>query len=398
MNILYHYRTRGTGGESVHASGIINALRRLGHHVLIASPTGTDPTTTTGEDPFKGKSRGKGWLWISRFVPQFLFELLEIAYNFIILPDLLLALNRHRISFIYERYAFFLFAGALSASLRRVPLLVEVNELSGHERLRRQVFTRPARLIERWVFARASAILVVSEFLKREIIKMGIEPRKIHVVPNAVDVRTFQVEAIDGTLRRELGLNGKFALGFVGWFVSWHNLEMLVRCCARIIKQRPQMRLMLVGSGPLRETIEAIAEQQGATELLVFTGSVHHKQIPSYIAVMDACVIPHSNEYRSPIKMFEYMAMGKPVIAPSFEPITSVIEDGKTGIIFAAGDESRLEQAILSLIDQPLLRSRLGQMARQKVFSRYTWDHQARRALEIFEKVQCSTLDLQPRT
>ena len=105
--------------------------------------------------------------------------------------------------------------------------------------------------------------------------------------------------------------------------------------------------------------------------------------MPDYIDLMDICVIPHSNEYRSPIKMFEYMAMEKPVIAPRFEPIKNVIEDGQNGILFNPNDKEDFMRSLDFLMQNSLERERLGMAARNAVIERHTWRKNAQRIERI---------------
>ncbi|MBI5747964.1 MAG: glycosyltransferase, partial [Nitrospinae bacterium] len=138
MNILYHFRTRGTGGEGVHISGIITALRKLGYRVDTLSPSGVDPVQTKGESPYGQKKKVDFFSWISLHMPYVFFEALEILYNIADYFLLHRTLRGKRVDMIYERYAFFLFAGVLTARRRNIPIIVEINEISGHERVRKQ--------------------------------------------------------------------------------------------------------------------------------------------------------------------------------------------------------------------------------------------------------------------
>ncbi|HAK52024.1 MAG TPA: hypothetical protein DCM54_09010 [Gammaproteobacteria bacterium] len=149
---------------------------------------------------------------------------------------------------------------------------------------------------------------------------MGVDPKKIHVLPNAADADTFGPNRFQQSIRPRLGIpENEVVLGFIGWFVSWHNFDLLIEALGRVKDEGAT--LLLVGDGDLKEELESLAIQHGCLDDIVFTGSVPYTEIPEYINAMDICIIPGSNQYRSPIKLFEYMCMGKAVVAPRLEPI-----------------------------------------------------------------------------
>ena len=321
MNILYHFRTQGTGAEGVHIAGIATAFERLGHRVIFSSPTGVDPRTTAGTNPFAEKKRRGFFSRLAAHAPALLFELLEIAYNAVSYFPNRAALTRENCTLIYERHAFFLCATAFLAQRRRIPLVVEVNELAGDERVRADPWLLPlARLADRLTFQRASLIVTVSPHLRRRITALGIAPEKILVLPNAVSAESLDAPADGAPIRARHHCADAVVIGFVGWFVAWHRLDNLLTQFATLATDDPRLRLMLVGDGTLRETLAAQATALGIPDRVIFTGPVPHAEIPAHLAAMDICVVPHSNEYRSPIKLFESMARARATVAPRTEP------------------------------------------------------------------------------
>jgi glycosyltransferase involved in cell wall biosynthesis len=382
LRILYHFRTRGTGAESVHIAGVARAWEALGHQVVFSSPTGVDPRRTAGANPF---SRGRsGWLgWVVRRVPAWIFEILELAYNVVAWWRNRALLKLQDFDFIYERHAFFLGASAWLAKGWGIPLVVEVNELVGDDRVRAQPgLAWLARRVDRLVFSRASLIVVVSPHLKRRIESMGVAPEKVWVLPNGVDEQEYARPADGRELRHSLGLTGLTVIGFVGWFVAWHRLDELVRVFAVLARDRPDLRLLLIGEGDLKPALQDRARELGMDGRVIFTGAVSHAQMPQFIAAMDVGVVPHSNAYRSPIKLFEYMGQGRVVAAPATEPISMVLQDGKNGLLFETGSMEGMQKALQRLVDDPALRARLGHQARVDVLARHTWKANALQVLE----------------
>ena len=225
MNILYHHRTQGTGAEGVHISRIIKGLHGLGHKVSVVCPSGDDPLKTAGNNPFTKKKDGfkkKVLSFISRHLPQFLFECLEMAYNFSAYPRVKNAVEAKSVDLIYERYAFFMTAGAQIAKEKNIPFIVEVNEIAGPKRVRKQVFVKKAKAAERFIFMQADAIIVVSSFLKQEIVGLGINAEKIFVIPNGADDELFDPKKYDRKKRRDQYAleDNDIVLGFIAFSIG----------------------------------------------------------------------------------------------------------------------------------------------------------------------------------
>jgi glycosyltransferase involved in cell wall biosynthesis len=385
MRILYHHRTRGKAVEGIHIREVVLALRELGNSVYVASPSGIDPLAPPSED--EGKANGV-WGWVSKHLPQIGFETLELLYNLAGYRRIRQELKRNNIEAIYERYAFFTWAGTYLAKKNGIPIILEVNEVSGIERVRGQVLVGLAKSIEKKMFDAADGIVVVSEFLKKHISEdMDIDADKIHVVPNAVDPRKFNPDVDGDAIRKQLDLENEIVVGFVGSFVSWSNLESLIHVFGEVYRDAQRGHLMLVGDGPMRDAMERTVEEEGLTGKVTFTGNVKHEDVPKFVAAMDICIIPRSNEYRSPVKLYEYMALAKPVVAPRLEPIESVIKHGENGVLFEQDNEHSLKQAVMSLIEKEEKREMLASAACKSVLEKYTWRVNAERVIRIYDAV-----------
>ena len=392
MNILYHFRTQGTGAEGVHIAGIAGAFERLGHRVIFSSPTGVDPRTTAGANPFAERKHRSLLARLAAHAPALVFELIEIAYNAVAYARIRTALARENCALIYERHAFFLCATAFLAHRRRIPLVVEVNELAGDERVRADPWLLPlARLADRLTFQRASLVVTVSPHLRRRIAALGIAPEKILVLPNAVSAASLDAPADGAPIRARHQCTDAVVIGFIGWFVAWHRLGNLLSQFAALATADPHLRLMLVGDGTLREALAAQAATLGVADRVIFTGSVPHSEIPAHLAAMDICVVPHSNEYRSPIKLFESMARARATVAPHTEPIAQVITDGVNGLLFDPQNPASLREALRRLIADPAHRAQLGAAARDAIRAHHTWDRNAAAVLHSLTNENSTT-------
>ncbi|MBD3178613.1 MAG: glycosyltransferase, partial [Candidatus Latescibacteria bacterium] len=329
--ILYHLRTPGTGAEGVHTRGIVNSFRNNGCQVDFIWISGEgDPTARAGSNPYRASEKRSLLERLVSMVPGFIFALMEFCYNFWAIFRMRGAVRNNNYNFIYERHFFFSFGSGHIARRYGIPLVLEVNELSGFERVRKNYFSALARRCERYIFRRAELISVVSQFLKDTILERypEISPEKIHVIPNGVEEEFFSRRLEGDRIRKELGLEGKKVFGFVGFLVpvsSWHSLDWFLPIFIESVAAHPDAVIMFVGGGPGKAGLEEAGRNRGFRDRMIFAGHVPNREVPHYIDAMDIGIIPHSNRYRSPIKMFEYAAAGKVLLAPAREPIEMVV-------------------------------------------------------------------------
>lgn len=384
MAIVYHFRVRGVGAEGVHIAGIARGFQALGHEVTFVSPAPVDLELGGAKAQ---REAGGAWAHLLHALadraPQPVFELMELCYNALAVPRLLRAVRRRGPALLYERHAFFNVAGALVSLATGVPLLLEVNELSGLPRVRPQRFVRLSMTAERFVLRRASLVITVSDFLRDQALQRGAA--RAVTVPNGVPEALLQAPPPRdvAALRTTLGLDGRRVVCFVGYLVPWHNLDLLLSAMARVAKEVPACALLVVGDGPLRTSLVERARALGLGDVVRLVGEVPHRDVARYIALADVAVIPQTNEYRSPIKLFEYMAMGRAVVAPRMPPIEAVVAHERTALLFDPGDEAALAAALTRVVTDTALARSLGAQARKVVRRRFTWEGHARRILSL---------------
>jgi glycosyltransferase involved in cell wall biosynthesis len=370
MKILYHHRIRSRDGQYVHLSELVAALKALGHDVLVVGPSIVD------RRPFES---GAGWVGRLRTLcPPTVYELLELAYSCLDFLRLIVALRRFRPDFVYERYNLYLWSGVLASKLIGRPLILEVNAPLVEERSRYGglALRRLARLVEDYTWNNADTVLPVTGVLAGMIAERGVPRERIHVVWNGINLA--DITGVDRTAaRRELMLHDDdVVLGFVGFVRDWHGLHRVVRLLARAGNER--CRFLVVGDGPAREELERHAADSGVADRVTITGIVSQQRAIGYISAFDVALQPDVVDYASPLKLVEYLALGRPIVAPDRPNIREVLRHGENGLLFPPGDQHAFEDAVLGLCQDGELRRRLGEAACRTVRLRgLTWTRNA---------------------
>lgn len=285
---------------------------------------------------------------------------------------------------VYERYSLWSFAGMQYAKAAAAPRLLEVNAplIDEQARHRALVHRKAAEVVASRAFASASAIIAVSDEVAARVAEHAGLSVPIHTVPNGVDVRRFRPD----TPPCCSAMTDIFTVGFVGTLKPWHGVTTLVRAFETLAKRHGNVRLLVVGAGPGSRDLRNELAARGLPGISVVTGPVESAKVPSLLTSMTAAVAPYTGEagfYFSPLKVFEYMAAGLPVVASRLGQLARVIEDGVTGLLCPADDPEALAAALERLYHDADLRARLGRAARQRAVREHSWDSVCHRLLDI---------------
>jgi glycosyltransferase involved in cell wall biosynthesis len=364
----------GRKGSSIHVREVVRALGRQGVHVELFSPRLLDPPP-----------QGLDGVRLHPLPPPAQGRAAERERACLEANAQLRASIEGEGPFdmVYERYSLWSFQGMEYARDHGIPGLLEVNsplieEQAEHRTL---VDRRIAEEVATRVYSSCTAILAVSADLAAHLERHPAARGRIHLVPNGVDPSRFP----EGVRPSHPAPEGTFTVGFVGNLKPWHGLQDLVEGFSLLHSRRPTTRLMVVGDGPERRRLEADVASHGLREVAM-VGEVEHDEMPGLLASMDVGVAPHPalpNFYFSPLKVFEYMAAGLPVVASRVGQLAQVVEDGVQGVLFPPGDTTSLALALERLMDDPVGRARMGSAGRTTVRLRYTWDGVARRILSF---------------
>ncbi len=380
MKALYHHRTRGRDVEGVHIRGIVGALRELGHEVRVLSFPGADPEATPhASDTGQGREavrRGRLASLVTR-LPGIAFELAEIAYNVVTWWRMRRELRDFRPDFIYERYSLFLFATVLMARRRGIPVILEMNDSAVVERVRPLRLKGLAERIERWTLTNATGLVFISTRFRQMLTDHYGDLPPAVVSPNAVDDHFHPSRHDRESLRRKHGLEGRVVCGHIGAFAYWHGLPAFVQEMLDRLGDAPALTLLLVGDGADLPAVRRDVEARGLGDRIRLPGRVPHHMIPEWIACMDYAFLPDSNEYGSPMKLFELMAMGVAVVAPDYDPVVEVVEDDVSGWLFPRKRLDACVDRVLALVDATDERERVGKAARAYVERERRWRNNA---------------------
>lgn len=303
--------------------------------------------------------------------------------------------SKIKFDFIYERYSLWSIAGVQLSALLKIPFILEVNSplIEEEKKFRTLNLESLAKIVEKFNFSKADKIMVVSEALKEYVIKKGISKRKVEVLPNAVNSELFnpQVATTDSLPEKfKIQKTKKFILGFVGSLKPWHGIRLLTEAFLKLYKEDRNYHLLVVGEGPEKKFLEEVQKRSHLNGALTLLGAVPHHRVPGLIQHMDVAIAPYpklENFYFSPLKLFEYMAMGKPVVASNSGQIKNIIKHGQDGLLFTPGNQKSLIQQIEILRNNPHLRQTLGEKAAQKVLKNYVWEKNAQRVLNSAEQL-----------
>jgi glycosyltransferase involved in cell wall biosynthesis len=375
MKILFHHRIRSKDGQFVHLEEMVKAFRDEGHEVVLVGPEVLESEAFGSDAGYVDVLR--------RHLPLWLAEILEFCYGLAALPRLLRAIRRHAPDFVYERYNLLFPTGAWATRRLGVPFVLEVNAPLYEERCSQGGIglRRFAAWTQRHVWLSADLVLPVTRVLGDTMVAQGVDEGRVLVLPNGVDTERFQpIDAL--AAKRAIGLEGRLVLGFVGFVRAWHGVDGIIRAMAD--GQLPaEAHLLVVGDGPARADLESLSASLGVASRVTFTGVVGRDRLPPFIAAFDIALQPAVTSYASPLKVIEYLAMGKAILAPDQPNIREILEDGVNARLAPQADPAAAARALAELARDAALRDRLARGAAQSIAGRgLTWSANARRIVE----------------
>ncbi|MGB7978226.1 MAG: glycosyltransferase [Chlamydiales bacterium] len=379
-----------SGGSVGHIAGVLNHLGQFTGAPIFLT-TDTIPTTSQQLESHIIAPGGPLWDFA---------ELPSLHFNDTFLKQAIQIIGARRPSFIYQRYSMNNFSGIQLAQRYGVPFVLEFNgsEIWVNRHWKGSILKYEAltEQIERLNLQMSDLVVVVSRPLKEELIAKGIDPDKILVNPNGVDPDVYSPEVDGAPIRQKYGLGNKTVLGFIGTFGKWHGAEILAKAYAELLSSFPELKnrvcLMMIGDGMTMPLVKQILEPSTLKGSVIFTGTVPQESGPGYLGACDILAAPHVPNadgtpfFGSPTKLFEYMAMGKGIVASDLDQIGEVLEHGRSAWMVNPGDVQSLMRGLKKLIDDPPLCKSLGMAARREALSRYSWKEHTKKIIEILKE------------
>lgn len=372
------------GGAGAHMRGVLEGLRDRGMKASVISsqqredfPSGVDAVTTV-----------LPWRW-----GEHILNVPVILYNARVFRKTWKLFRKRRPSLVYQRHLLFNISGLLLARVLRRPFILEYNGseiwVVKHWGPGWMFLMHLARWMERVNIRSAELLVVVSERVREELLTRGVPSERILINPNGANFREFRPEIDGSAVRDRYGISRNTVVaGFIGTFGFWHGVEVLAKAVRRAAEAVPNLHFLFIGDGPLLNSVKEQIASDGCEARVTFTGRVPSEEAPAHLAACDILLSPHvqnpdgSPFFGSPTKLFEYLAMGRAVVASGIEQLAQVLEHERTALLVPPGDPEVLARSIVRLARDKELRLRLGSSARDHVVKHYTWDKHVARILD----------------
>ena len=372
-------------GAVAHTEGVVDAMEELGLQVSVVS---TYPMPFLKSIKDKRVCSPVGWY-------TGISELEEVEYNGQLYEYLNHAFPNP--DFVYQRYGRNNYAGLKYARNCSVPFILEYN---GSEVWMSRNWGRPLRyerlseIIESFVLRNADLVVGNADAFRKELVGRGVNPNRILIIPNGVDPDRFSPHIAGTQVRDRLFVkNTDVLVSFVGSFGPWHGAEVLAQSIKQTVSNNQSIKFMFVGTGERLSRVKEIVADDGVEDYALFTGFVSRDDIASYLAASDILVSPQVPNpdgtpfFGSPTKLFEYMAMGKAIVASRLDQMKRILVDGEDAVLFHPGDPHCLSEAILLLACNKELRDMLGWNAREKVVNQFSWNRHVQLILDKMNSV-----------
>jgi glycosyltransferase involved in cell wall biosynthesis len=384
----YHHDIDGIGiGAATQIRAIAAALTRLGHRVDMHFLAAKQP----GENKQYWGLKQVNWARRYGHIPK------TFCRNVTLLRRELKLLAEFKPDVVLAVCSYVNFSALLAARLRRLPfvLFIEAPLEYEYDLFFPQYYRYPSlgHGLEGFNVRGAREVICISEILKGYLMRYGTPANKLHVVPNGVDHLAFTPGERDLELQAQLSLNHQVVIGYIGSFEYFGNIHRFLTMAKQICTAHAKVAFLMVGEGRISGQIRQGATDYGLGERFIFTGRLPHAEVPRYLSLMDIVLSPYRDDYLfygSSMKLLEYLAAGKVVVAPALGQIKELIADGYNGMLYEPGTGAfdTLTDRLHELIGNRALRRQLGVNARKTIERNWTWDLQAQRLARVLKMAQ----------
>jgi len=369
-------------GWTTHKWELARNLSKMGHEVHVMTYIGMRVEGVVAH-PMKAKEEYKF---------GFVFELMHLI-------SVLKVIKAYKFDILYTRNVSFALLAILLKKIKKSKLVLELNGLySMHREFEKKILriglVKNIQMaimdyLEIFTAKKSDAVVAVTQRIKEILIKRGIDESKVTVIPNGANVNLFKPISdliVISKLRNKYNINkDAHIVMFVGNLAYWQGVEYLIQSAPLVLKAIPDTMFLIVGEGELKNELVNLAKKMGVSDKCIFTGNVPYEKVPLYINMADVCVVPKKvlGFGYSPLKLYEYMACGKPVIATNTAGF-EILEKHNAGLLVNPENPEELSNAIIKLLLNRKLREQMGANGRELVVREYSWESIAKKTIEVF--------------
>jgi glycosyltransferase involved in cell wall biosynthesis len=387
LTILYicYEDISGYNGAIRHVTEIIKGLSRNRHHIDLCVPKlGKKPPVLNETPNIRLRHIPTLPVRIGRPLSYLFVSLLYLPWLYLWLrPDI-----------VYIRDIKFTVLPVFLAKMCKVPSILEVNGLADEAEKIRKVGAWTVSVLNafhRWNLRNADRIVTVTRGIKREMVRRyGVDANKISIITNGVDLRRFRpIKREEASKRAELSRAYKY-IGFVGGLFPWHGLDHLVAAAPHILQEEPLARFVIVGSGLMEARLKAMVARRQVEHTFIFTGSVPFDAVPDYINSFDVCAVFFKRVRKDPgdpIKLYEYLACGRPVVASNVMGYGDVVTSIGAGISVDSEDPIATARGILKLFKNRTRAEKMGRKGFEKAQTCFGWEKKVEESEQVMREL-----------
>jgi glycosyltransferase involved in cell wall biosynthesis len=378
MKIVYslshpaHRLDSGAAGHTVRARALLGALERRGHEI-VTMQAATDQATQSAVKTYHGLVKKL----LPRPVAMRMRDMARVRFSRRYAQLLFDGLQQHRPDLILETHNGFAVAGKLASERSGLPLVLDDVAPSWEEEREFGVGLKQRALnIYREVTGHASLLVAVNDVMRQLLIEDGVPATKLVTVSNGIDPDYFHPNIDGSAARAQYAIPAEtIVIVFVGSFQTYHRVDLLLEAFSRVTPNQTA-HLLLVGDGKRAPEARDQTQRLGLSDHVTFCGRIPYEDVSRYVAAGNVTIMPATNSYGNPMKIYEYAAMGKAILAPNQETITEIVAHDESAYLFAPEDVDSMAAALTAVIQDGALRQRLRQNATQ-LAHKHTWEQRA---------------------
>lgn len=379
--VCYDDLRKGSGGVR-HIEEVVCNLRKFGHRIILFAPR----PYASDYEPFVE----------TIFIPIIRMRSLGfVSFNFLLCFYLIFFYFKFKPHLLYEREIDLTLIPTFISKFLSLPHIVEINALIIEEhKLSGTLWMKIwfMKLCQKLYLKLSDRLVIVSPQIRDDLNKTyHLNRRKMVVISNGANTDLFKpLDKIQ--CRMKLGLNpSAYYVGFVGAFYPWHGVDLLIESARKVLREMPNVNFILVGEGTLRQEMIRLVEKHNLENSFIFTGKVPYQSVPLYINSFDLgvalFVIKDTKVSGCPIKIFEYLACGKPVITTDVKGVKDIVAKSRFGLVVESKTPDKLAESIAEILSDEELKYRTASKAPRLIRSFYSWEITARKVERVCQEV-----------